>query len=1103
MGENNIKDSSKNKDSKEKKKDVMLPEDAIRSCFINRELSWLEFNLRVLQEAADHKNPLLERMKFLMIYESNLEEFFRVRVGILTHRDALMPDREDPLSGWTASEVLDQIMVKVSIQQALAEGIWKTLKEELKDEGIDILDFKKISKVDELMCKKHFIGFRHLLSPRIIEPGRPFPFLWNQESYVIAILGRDPDPRIAVIPLFRFPPYTAFELDGRQKIVLTARLVRQFLPNLLKKEEIRESAVISVTRNADMFIEENAENEDFRDKMTKMLKKRRREMPVRLRVFGKLSPATKTLLAKKFNISEQRIFTTSIPFDLSFRSAIREKEGYKYEERKPARNIGLNKGQYFKYLEHKDILISCPFQNMVPFVDLLYEAVDDPDVISIKITLYRLSSSSKVAAALAYAADRGKDVLCLLELRARFDEQSNIDYSEMLEDAGCRVIYGLPDQKVHSKLCLITRMSDGNLRHITQVGTGNYNEVTSEQYTDLSLITADEDVAEDAEMVFAALEAGEFPPESKALWVAPLSFKKNLIRMMDREIAKGSKGRICIKVNSLNNREVMQKLIECSKAGVKVELFIRGICCLRPGIPGMTDNIKIKSVVGRWLEHSRIYQFGSGEDERIFIGSGDLLNRNLERRVEVFIEVKSDDTREQIHEILNAFRDDKEKARTMQPDGTYVREKGGKGTSSQERLYRYFHDRKISLPPPESQPLLTENEESIETRSIEPDLGMAVAMTMGQMQDKTAEAEVLPKEMSKEQTLAEQPPVEQPPAEQPPAEQPPVEQTEGTAVETITQTAEPGTPTSASAPGDSDAKDTHLELENVSATSDSPELAVTETPEEPEVPTEKMEASPEETEVSPEEPEVSPEEPEASPEEPEASSEEPEVSPEEPEASSEEQDTLEGPVSTESLEEQNRSTAKTEMEAEKAEEAQEELPVEPQEEAQEEAQEKAQEEAQEEAQEKAQEEPQEEAQEEQQEEPQEEPEPALVKEVSDSENSTDPENSVEPENPAVPQAPQEEPEPASEEEKTTSSNDNPEEEETKEASDQPSSASDQPSSAPEQPSTAQEQPLTAQEQLPTTQDQPSSATPDQPETEIPKKKVGFFKRIFGRKNRKS
>ena len=681
-------------------------------CFINRELSWLEFNLRVLQEAADHDNPLLERMKFLIIYESNLDEFFRVRVGILSHKEKLTPDRKDPLSGWTASEALEHILAKVSIQQSLAEGIWKSLKGELQEDGIDILDFKKISKVDELMCKKQFIGFRHLLFAKIIEPGRSLPFLWDHESYVFAILGKGSDPRIAIVPLYRVAPYLSFELDGRQKIVLTDQLVKRFLPNLLKKEEIRESAVITVTRNADVFIEENADNKDFREKMTKMLKKRKRGMPVRVRVFGKLSASSKTLLAKKLKIPESFIFMTSVPNDLSFRSAIPEKPEYKYEERKPARNIGLNKGEYFKYLDQDDILISCPFQNLVPFIDLLYEAADDPDVISIKVTLYRLSICSKVAAALAYAADRGKDVLCLLELRARFDEQSNIDYSEMLEDAGCRVIYGLPDKKVHSKLCLITRMQDGNLKHVTQVGTGNYNEITSEQYTDLALITADKGVAQDAEKIFSALEAGEDPPETSSLWAAPLCFKTRVLEMMDREIAKGPQGRICFKINSLNNRKIMRKLIQCSQAGVKVELFIRSICCLKPGVKGLTDNITVKSVVGRWLEHSRIYCFGSGEDERMFIGSGDLLNRNLERRVEVFIEAKTQSTKDQINEILNAFRDDREKARIMLPDGTYVKEKGGKGTSCQERLYRYFYDKKISLEPACSD---TENKAVIKT----------------------------------------------------------------------------------------------------------------------------------------------------------------------------------------------------------------------------------------------------------------------------------------------------------------------------------------------------------------------------------------------------
>jgi polyphosphate kinase len=411
---------------------------------------------------------------------------------------------------------------------------------------------------------------------------------------------------------------------------------------------------------------------------------------VRVQIYGKLTDTARALLLKKLRLAENRAFNVTVPFDLSFRSCIGGREGFKYEDRKPVRSIGLNKGEYFDYIEKHDLLLSFPFQSMLPFVDLIYEAADDPDVLSIKITLYRLSSSSKVAAALAYAADKGKDVLCLLELRARFDEQNNIDYSEMLEDAGCTVIYGLPNHKVHSKLCVITRQRDGNITHITQVGTGNYNEVTSEQYTDLSLITADEGAAEDAEAAFTALCRDQFPPEAHTLWIAPNSFKTRVMEMLDREKAKGSKGRVAIKINAINNRDVMEKLIECSQAGVKIELFVRGICCLRPGIPGMTENITIKSVVGRWLEHSRIYNFGEGADQRMFIGSGDLLSRNLERRVEAFMEAVTPDTKAQLNAIIDAMRKDKEKSRTMKPDGTYYREQGGEGTSSQEALYRYF-----------------------------------------------------------------------------------------------------------------------------------------------------------------------------------------------------------------------------------------------------------------------------------------------------------------------------------------------------------------------------------------------------------------------------
>ena len=692
--------------SKDKKGRESIPE----SIYINRELSWLAFNRRVLLEAADPKVPLLERLKFLMIYQSNLEEFFRVRIGILTHRALLTPDTPDPLTKMLPEAQINEVLRITREQQTVMENIWKSIREELRANKIDVLEFRKISKVDELMSKKLFGDIRDLLFPKIIGLDQPLPFLWSGEAHVIAFLGRGTEQKLCIIPLHRLPAYQSFEIEGTQKIVMTASLVRHFLPLLLKKENlaVTQSVVVDVTRNADVFItkDEIQADDDLREKMSGMLSKRKREMPVRARIYGKLTDPARALLIKKLHVPESRLFSQSVPFDLSFRSCINGPASFKYPDRKPARDIGLQKGEYFPYIEKQDLLMSFPFQSMLSFVDLIYEAADNPNVRSIKITLYRMSGSSKVAAALAYAADRGKDVLCLLELRARFDEQNNIDYSEMLEDAGCRVIYGLPDHKVHSKLCVITLDENGKERRITQVGTGNYNEVTSEQYTDLSLITARDDAGLDAEAVFAALEDGELPPEMQHLWIAPKSFISRVLEMLDRELAKGENGHVAIKANAMNNRAIMEKMIECSRAGVKVELFIRGICSLRPGVPGLTENITVSSVVGRWLEHSRIYSFGDGEDQRIFIGSGDMLNRNLERRVEAFIEAVTPDTREQLNEILKALREDREKAWMMHSDGTYARGEGGAGTSSQEALYRYFSTRKVSLnaPGPEKKP---------------------------------------------------------------------------------------------------------------------------------------------------------------------------------------------------------------------------------------------------------------------------------------------------------------------------------------------------------------------------------------------------------------
>ncbi len=675
--------------------------------YINRELSWLEFNRRVLMEAADPTVPLLERLKFLMIYQSNLDEFFRVRIGILTHRALLTPDTPDPLTKMLPEAQITEVLRIIREQQTLLESIWKAIREELQANRVEVLDLRKTSKVDELMSKKLFGDIRDLLFPKIIGMDQPLPFLWSGETHIVAFLGRGADQKLCIIPLNRIPPFQTFEINGCQKIVLTDQLVRHFLPLLLKKENVVQSAIVDVTRNADVFMtkDEIQEDDDLRQKMTGMLSKRKREMPVRARIFGKLTDQARATLIKKLHVMENCVFTQSVPFDLSFRSCIGGPAGFRYPERRPSRDIGLKKGEFFSYITRRDLLMSLPFQSMMPFVDLIYEAADDPMVESIRITLYRMSGSSKIAAALAYAADRGKDVLCVLELRARFDEQNNIDYSEMLEDAGCRVIYGLPDHKVHSKLFMITRRDpNGQLSRLTQVSTGNYNEVTGEQYTDLSIFTARKEEGLEAETVFTALEHGELPPETHRLWIAPRSFENRVLEMLDREIEKGEKGHVAIKANAVNNREVMEKLIECSRAGVRVELFIRGICSLRPGVPGLTENITVTSVIGRWLEHSRIYSFGDGEEQRLFIGSGDLLNRNLERRVEAFVEAVTPDTRDQLNEILNALRNDREKGWQMQADGTYVRDPDGAGTSSQELLYRIFSEKKVSpadLEPPE------------------------------------------------------------------------------------------------------------------------------------------------------------------------------------------------------------------------------------------------------------------------------------------------------------------------------------------------------------------------------------------------------------------
>ena len=681
-----------------------------RVCFLDREMSWLQFDLRVLMEAGDPTVPLMERLKFLGIYRSNMEEFFMVRVGTLTHRALLLPDERDEKTGWNAAEQLSHILAEVSRQQEIENKIYRDLLQDMKAAGIEVMDLRKMNKVDEVAVRKLFDDLRPLMSPQVVDGSHPFPFVGNKEAWVAAILSKkgakEDSFKLGLVSLVRLPPYKVWESEGRQRVILTAELVRHYIALLFKKQEVGETAVFQVTRNADVFIEDDLEgyDADFRAAMEKMLRKRKRQQPVRLMVSGKTSPRLSGALCKHLKVPADRVFVRKMPFTLAFGSGITKTAEMKYPERRSQKTVNLPKGTFLPYLMKHDLLLAYPFQSMNAFVEFLYEAADDPEVISIRITLYRLSASSKVAAALAYAADRGKDVSCLLELRARFDEQNNIDYSEVLENAGCRVIYGLPDKKVHSKLCLVTRRNSESVEYFTQVGTGNYNETTSELYTDLSVMTSDFAVGQDAAAAFDALALGQTPPETQTLWIAPRSFRSRVLEYLERETQKGEAGRVFIKVNSMNDLGVMRAMIRASQAGVKIDLVIRGICCLKPGIPGFTDNITVHSIVGRYLEHSRIFVFGEGEDQVVYVGSGDLLNRNTVRRVEAFISCGKPETREPVLRIVEALRNDRERSWTMQPDGTYRKEEAIPGTASQDVLYDWFGGRTVEPDPEPAAP---------------------------------------------------------------------------------------------------------------------------------------------------------------------------------------------------------------------------------------------------------------------------------------------------------------------------------------------------------------------------------------------------------------
>ena len=665
--------------------------------FINRELSWLDFNRRVLALGKDKNVPLAEQVKFLAIYGSNLDEFFMVRVGSLQERANLeqsksKKEKRENKTNMTAAEQLAAIMPKTAQLQADCDKYYAKALEELAGCGYRKVDFDHLSKEDERFWKKYFqTELFPILSPQIVDSRHPFPFLRNKEIY-LGVLLREKHPNaqsLGIIPISSQMERLHFaKKDGETKFALVEELVLHYASSIFGKESILESCLFRVTRNADIDVKEGMMDHDidYREIMTELLKRRRKLAAVRLQVTPEAAPEVQRLLCSRLELSSKRVFVQKSPLDLSFfykltgRIEAEDHPGLFY----PAARPMLPPPDYdlTEEVQKHDVLLSYPYQSIRPFIDMLKKAARDPDVISIKMTLYRMARESQIVQALMEAAENGKEVVALVELRARFDEQNNIDWSKQLENAGCTVIYGFDDYKVHSKLTLITRKQADGYSYITQIGTGNYNEKTSELYTDYSFITADEGIGEEASKVFRNLAVQQLTEESDRMLVAPLRFKSVLLDEMDHVIAAARMGRpasMILKNNSISDRDIILKLQEASCAGVRIDMIVRGICCVRAGVPGKTENLHIRSLVGRYLEHGRIYSFFDGVHTRIYIASGDFLTRNTECRVEVGVRVEDPVLVKKLTDILQLQLRDNVNAREMCADGSYQKVKPAEG----------------------------------------------------------------------------------------------------------------------------------------------------------------------------------------------------------------------------------------------------------------------------------------------------------------------------------------------------------------------------------------------------------------------------------------
>ena len=681
-----------------------MKDEVITSVYMNRELSWLKFNERVLEEAENPANPLCERLTFASIYQTNLDEFFMVRVGSLVDQRDLDPMETDGKTNLTAKQQLDAITERVAKVIPRRDAVYKELMSEVEKQGIRLVDFHNIGEEESKRLEAYFMkNIQPFIEPNVVGKKQPFPFLKNKTIYAAAVLEtKNGKERLGIIPCDTGVFPRLIEV-GKGTYMLSEDLILHFLPLVYTEYKVKAKSLIRITRNADIDPDALYDLDlDYREFMEKIISSRVKLAPVRLELSRQLEQKVEDVLCTYLDIDRSQVFYYHEPLDLSFvfqlQDELRNKTELFYPRRVPQKSPAFNpRRSILEQLSEEDKLLFYPYNSITPFLQMLEEAATDEHVLSIKMTLYRVARQSKVIEALVEAAENGKEVLVLVELKARFDEENNIGWSRRLEDAGCRVIYGVTGYKVHSKLCLITRIEDGQLKYYTQIGTGNYNEKTSRLYTDLSLMTADQQIGRDALGVFQALVKGDLVEDSGSLLVAPRCLQGRIVSLIEKQIEEqkqGGQGYIGIKVNSVTDKVLMDKLIEASKAGVKIDMVVRGICCLVPGVPGETDNIRIISIVGRFLEHARIYIFGKPTEEdpegdQIYIASADFMTRNTVRRVEVAAPIKAPALKSRIRGFFNAMLADNQQAREMTNTGYYYRIQNNlPAMNSQE----YFYD---------------------------------------------------------------------------------------------------------------------------------------------------------------------------------------------------------------------------------------------------------------------------------------------------------------------------------------------------------------------------------------------------------------------------